>query len=186
MVIELTENQKTAAGSFVGDNPTDEDRLGFQVYVTVLSRFIENLKVEKETPICIGIHGEWGSGKTSLMRQLEKKLKKQRNKRNRILTVWFDAWKYDRVELHWAVLLQVVLSAIWEDKSTQLKGLDGEAKKAAREKLLESLRTLSRMGRNLSYLALRGLVKKVASGDKSTSCLSCENYPFPTLDPPNQ
>jgi predicted KAP-like P-loop ATPase len=39
-----------------------DDELGFAKYAYILARFIANC----EPPMTVGIHGEWGSGKTSL------------------------------------------------------------------------------------------------------------------------
>ncbi|HPY40531.1 MAG TPA: P-loop NTPase fold protein [Thiolinea sp.] len=41
----------------------DKDTLGVERYSQVLSEFVERTN----TPMSIGIQGEWGSGKTSLL-----------------------------------------------------------------------------------------------------------------------
>jgi hypothetical protein len=46
-----------------------------------------------KTPITLGIFGEWGTGKTSLMQMVKKIIDGQ--SREKILTVWFDAWRYE-------------------------------------------------------------------------------------------
>jgi predicted KAP-like P-loop ATPase len=43
----------------------------------------------------VGIYGEWGSGKTTLMKVIEHKLKQNNDE---VLTVWFNAWRYEREE----------------------------------------------------------------------------------------
>lgn len=55
----------------LGDSPTTEDGLGFDSYVDILLEAIHNF--DATSPLTIGIHGSWGSGKTSLMRMLEKR-----------------------------------------------------------------------------------------------------------------
>ena len=52
----------------------------------------------------IGIYGEWGTGKTTLMKMVKKELK-ETNKTDlpKILPIWFDAWRYEREE-HLAVI----------------------------------------------------------------------------------
>ena len=49
------------------------------------------------TPFCIGIFGKWGSGKTSFMHLLEKKLLCGNTPRFAI-PVWFNPWRYEREE----------------------------------------------------------------------------------------
>ena len=48
----------------------DEDRLNMRAYGDALSEFIVNA----QSPLTIALQGEWGSGKTSLMNYLKKKL----------------------------------------------------------------------------------------------------------------
>lgn len=40
----------------------------------------------------VGIYGDWGTGKTTLMKLIQKELQNQEY----ILTVWFNAWRYER------------------------------------------------------------------------------------------
>jgi predicted KAP-like P-loop ATPase len=40
----------------------------------------------------IGIFGEWGTGKTTMMKQIQTKLKTDKS----VICVWFDAWRYER------------------------------------------------------------------------------------------
>ena len=46
----------------------------------------------------MGIYGEWGIGKTTLMKAIEANLNKGFLSKNEspILTIWFNAWKFER------------------------------------------------------------------------------------------
>lgn len=57
----------------INDKPTDDikkDTLGFDVYVLALHEFIASQ--DTTTPLTISINGAWGSGKSSLMRMLQR------------------------------------------------------------------------------------------------------------------
>jgi formylglycine-generating enzyme required for sulfatase activity len=84
------------------DLPTEHDGLDFQPYVRTLADICRTAS----TPLTIGIFGTWGSGKTSLMRMIDKKLP------SNFIVVWFDAWKYDQQETLWRAFMLTVLSAL--------------------------------------------------------------------------
>jgi KAP family P-loop domain len=54
------------------DRWTIVDELGYNVYADALADFI--LNPETPTPLAISVKGEWGTGKTSLMRMLRKRI----------------------------------------------------------------------------------------------------------------
>ena len=62
-----------------------------------LSKTISNL-IRNSTPhFTIGIYGEWGTGKTTLMKSIESNLQTESYAGDKkILTMWFNAWKYER------------------------------------------------------------------------------------------
>jgi CheY-like chemotaxis protein len=72
------------------------DALGFDAISQDLVDVI--LRAGDQTPLVIGIHGSWGSGKSSLMRQIERQLeaRQQSDDRLKIKTVWFNAWAAER------------------------------------------------------------------------------------------
>jgi len=63
-----------------------------------LSKTISNL-IRNSTPhFTIGIYGEWGTGKTTLMKSIEANLHSTDSYEGgpKILPIWFNAWKYER------------------------------------------------------------------------------------------
>ena len=52
--------------------PGDDDNLDIEIHSKSLIEFIQ----ETETPITVGIQGEWGSGKTSLLNSIHLNLEK--------------------------------------------------------------------------------------------------------------
>jgi hypothetical protein len=97
----------------ITDEPTLEDALDFNNYSQRLANIITN----SIPRFSIGIFGGWGTGKTSLMKMTKQIL----DDNNKIVTVWFDAWRYEREE-YLAVIpflrtLELRLDATKKDKS---------------------------------------------------------------------
>ena len=62
--------------------------LDFKQYSNTMANVIKN----SDPRFSIGIYGEWGTGKTTLMRSIEDKIVNDVN----IMTVWFNAWRFER------------------------------------------------------------------------------------------
>ena len=61
------------------------------------------------TPLTVGIYGGWGTGKTSVMRTLQRRLVESPDR----LMLWFEAWVYARQEeALWRALLLCVVEAL--------------------------------------------------------------------------
>ena len=73
------------------DEPAEVDALDFKRYSKNLANIIRGTDPPQ---FAVGIFGKWGTGKTTLMRMIEKELIDK--DRERILTVWFDAWRYEK------------------------------------------------------------------------------------------
>lgn len=86
------------------DKWTTRDYLQFGPIVSTLEEIIRD--EETETPLTIGVHGQWGIGKTSLMRMLEERL------RDDYPTIWFNPWRYGKNEVLWRALLLTILSKL--------------------------------------------------------------------------
>jgi len=62
-----------------------------------LSNTISNIIRNSIPHFTIGIYGEWGTGKTTLMKSIERNLSEnQENNEQSFLPIWFNAWKYER------------------------------------------------------------------------------------------
>jgi hypothetical protein len=109
--------------SFHNDLPTHDDKLEWK---TELDRIAERI-LNFPTPHVLGIHGDWGSGKTSFMRQLQHNLggdmpkdasvgpivtplpnRKKKTLEKEVVTIWFDAWRYQNESVPILALLQEI------------------------------------------------------------------------------
>lgn len=112
------------------DNETREDLLGYQVHASLLKDVILD---QKMLPTSIGIFGNWGAGKSSLMLLIEKELeewvkstakanedKEQGQKENNlILQICFNSWKFENYESTKNTLIVEILEAIAADISNR-------------------------------------------------------------------
>jgi hypothetical protein len=85
------------------DSATTEDRLNRAHYVSALSQ----MALQSETPLVVGVFGEWGTGKTSLMRMVEQSLPESSAR-----TVWFDAWRHQQDETPTVALMHSMVSQL--------------------------------------------------------------------------
>ncbi len=69
------------------DQPDVHDKLGASSFVEGMVDFLK----ECETPLTLSIRGSWGTGKTSLLKQISEKLPKRTCK-----TMWFNTWQFSQ------------------------------------------------------------------------------------------
>jgi len=89
-----SENTNTKKIKFFSDQPIAADkeqdiRFGHLDIVDNLKKIILNCP----SPFTIGLFGKWGSGKTTILNALRKKM--QDNNKDNIAVVSFDVWKYE-------------------------------------------------------------------------------------------
>ena len=94
--IETTDYEETGATEKIGivDEPLakeGEDLLKIRRYSNALIKYIKNA----QTPTTIGIQGEWGSGKTSLLNTIYTELDKANQDQNTkdFKVVWINSWE---------------------------------------------------------------------------------------------
>jgi predicted KAP-like P-loop ATPase len=91
-----------------GDNPictTAEDLLNRQASVEALATLLHDDALD--TPMVVGIQGDWGSGKTSVMQLLMEQLQPAG------LCIWFDAWRYGTERLAiWRGLVTTLVESV--------------------------------------------------------------------------
>jgi hypothetical protein len=101
---ELDEDDdlSTAAVSVI-DEPVPQgktDKLGISLHSEALTEFVE----KTETPITVGIQGEWGSGKTSLINSIFHHFKNHPN----VKQIEVNAWEYSLLSAPEEALVKIV------------------------------------------------------------------------------
>ena len=75
----MAESSETSIlNTSVGDQAAIQDSLGFTPYVTAIAEFLIN--EQTKPPLTMSIEGEWGSGKSSFMKQLQKEIELSQQK----------------------------------------------------------------------------------------------------------
>jgi hypothetical protein len=104
------------------DDPAEIPGLHFGDYASALSEMI----IHSRADFAVGVFGGWGSGKTTLMRTIERELAANPG----VVTVWFTAWRYEK-EAHLIVPLIDVLREALDARAAENAQDGGAARRAA-------------------------------------------------------
>ena len=108
----------------VADNETAVDLLYYEAIAQTVVRLVAD---RSDEPLSIGVHGDWGAGKSSVLMMVEEALKKD----DRILCVRFNGWLFQGFEDAKAVLIETIIDELMRKRSTHDKVVD-QAKKVLR------------------------------------------------------
>jgi GTPase SAR1 family protein len=103
------------------DNETSQDLLGFKVHADLIKSVVTNPKL---LPVTLGVFGDWGSGKTSIMKMLEHDLNSEnyasgspeREKYEKIAVLYFNGWLFEGYDDAKSALLSSILLQLGENK----------------------------------------------------------------------
>ena len=103
------------------DNETTNDLIGFRVHADLIRAVVTNALM---LPITIGVFGDWGGGKTSIMKMLELDLdanhwpagSKEHQQYENIAVVYVNTWLFEGYDDAKAALLESILSELAEHK----------------------------------------------------------------------
>jgi tetratricopeptide (TPR) repeat protein len=100
----------TQSLAILGDAPAapDSDVLGFEWFTRPLAERL--LRSVANAPFTLGVFGEWGQGKTTVMRLLEDHLREAG-----CPTVWLEPWKYNQREEVWKGLAYTLVTQVRND-----------------------------------------------------------------------
>lgn len=145
------------------DNETTEDLLGFQVHADLIRSIVTDPEM---LPVTIGIFGDWGSGKTSVMRMLERSFdpnnheggSEKRQQCEKIACLYFNGWQFEGYDDAKSAILSSILLQLGEHQRFGPKIRD---KAASLLKSVDSMR-LVRLG--MQYVALPAFTAYASGG----------------------
>ncbi|MCL4517830.1 MAG: KAP family NTPase, partial [Thaumarchaeota archaeon] len=99
------------------DNETSEDLLGFKVHADLL---VSVVKDDGILPATIGVFGDWGSGKSSLLKMVQEELGKD----DESLVLYFNGWVFEGYDDAKAALLESIVQGFKDNKKFAAKAKD--------------------------------------------------------------
>ncbi|MCP4590384.1 MAG: hypothetical protein GY842_06555 [bacterium] len=105
--------------ALINDEPVvdlGDDRLGLDTYADTIAAAV----LGTAGPFTIGVFGEWGHGKTSLLQLAHTMVDAE--KRKNVVTVWFNAWQYEKEEHPVVPLAGTIIRALEQRYARTAKG----------------------------------------------------------------
>jgi len=115
------------------DNETEIDLLGFDVHADLIRSVITDPSV---LPVTVGVFGDWGGGKSSIMKMLQKELSNEETYPN-VVCLYFNGWTFEGYEDAKSALLSSILIQLGEHKKFGAKAKDWAVKLLKRLKWME-------------------------------------------------
>lgn len=132
------------------DNETSEDLLGFKVHADLL---IDVINDESVLPVTIGVFGDWGSGKSSILQIIKQKFEEKVDGSNEFkdketLCIYFNGWTFEGYDDAKAALLNAILRELEDNKK-----LSSEIKDTVKEKS-------KKLWKSIDWMRGAGLIMK--------------------------
>lgn len=133
------------------DNTTDKDFLGFDVHANLIKELIKD---EKMLPLTIGLFGDWGSGKSSILEVLKKEIEKE----PKTACLYFNGWVFEGYDDAKAALLETILKEFEDEKKF------GAEIKDDIKKLFKSVKWMRVIGFGIKNIALPAAAAYMTGG----------------------
>ena len=91
------------------DNETDEDLLGFSIHANLIREIITDPEI---LPVTIGLFGDWGGGKSSILKILQRNFSEHPD----FAVIYFNSWVFEGYEDAKAAILTSLLTELREQR----------------------------------------------------------------------
>lgn len=128
---------------FLSDQETAVDLL----YYETIAKTVMRLIVETgERPVTIGIHGDWGAGKSSVLKMVETTAKTDKD----ALCLWFNGWSFEGFEDAKAVVIETIVDELRRARPADTKVLASARKVLKRVDWFKAARRAGGVAFNLT------------------------------------
>lgn len=152
------------------DNETNSDFIDFQHMVSAVTSIVDN---DSLLPCSIGVFGDWGSGKSSLMKMIEEKYTNDED----VLVINFNGWLFEGYEDTKTVLMSRIVDEIIKKRTLDEKALKIAAKLLRKIDLIKLGRSAIKHGIGYLTMGPAGLaLTSSAEAIQKLSDVDYENY----------
>jgi len=138
------------------DNETTEDLLGFRIHADLL---IDVINDETVLPVTIGVFGDWGSGKSSILQIVREELSGEGDDlKDGTLVLYFNGWLFEGYDDAKAALLESII-----EKFAKHKTIGNKVKDSA-SKLLRSVNWMRVIGMGFKRVVIPGATAYMSGG----------------------
>lgn len=115
---------------FINDNEAETDLLHYAAIAKTILRLID---ASGDKPISIGVHGDWGAGKSTVLALIEAQLKDQNpdEEKPRPLCLRFNTWQFQGFEDVKSALLEAIITQVRDNRPKMAR---------VKEQVLETLK----------------------------------------------
>lgn len=99
------------------DNETDQDLLGFSIHAELLQAIITDPKM---LPVTVGLFGDWGGGKSSILKIIKSSLDQNED----VAVIYFNSWVFEGYEDAKSAILTTLLKGLRDHR--KLKDIIGD------------------------------------------------------------
>lgn len=93
--------------------PDQETSVDYLRYESISSTVIELLSRNQTQPVTIGIHGDWGAGKSSVLKMIQEGLKSDSS----VACLWFNGWTFQGFDDAKTVLVEDIVGELRRQRS---------------------------------------------------------------------
>lgn len=131
---------------FLNDQETATDLL---YYEAIAKTVVKLIRKTPESPVTVGVHGDWGAGKSSVLKMLEAAFAKD----DRVLCLWFNGWTFEGFEDAKTVVIETIVDELRRARPNSTKVADAAKKVLKRVDWLK----LARKAGGFAFTATTGI-----------------------------